>query len=140
MLLGGLAEAVSLGLVVPFLATMAAPAKILDYEFTQIIYFHITNTWNHLGIEIKQLQPDPQYLLLFLACSFIVVALFTGGVRLALVWASVRFAGALGTDLGFEAYRRTLYQPYSVHVSRNSSILISSFTSKISILTITEVS
>ena len=137
MLLGGLAEAISLGLVVPFLAVMAAPAKILDHKFTQSLLLFLNETGIQLGIEIKKLQSDSRTLLLILACSFIGAALFTGAVRLALVWVSVRLTGAIGTDLGLEAYRRTLYQPYSVHVARNSSTLISTLTSKISVLTAT---
>jgi len=137
MLLGGLAEAVSLGLVVPFLAAMAEPAKILDYEIIKSLFFILSEAGNQLGLEIKILQPDPRSLLLILVCSFIGAAVFTGGVRLVLVWASVRLTAAIGTDLGLEAYRRTLYQQYSTHVRRNSSTLISSLTSKISILTAT---
>ena len=49
------------------------------------------------------------------------------------VWASVRLAGGMGTDLGLEVYRRTLYQPYSVHVAQNSSDLISSLIGKITL-------
>ena len=137
MLLGGLAEAVSLGLVVPFLAATAAPVKILDYEIIKSLFLILSETGNQLGLEIKILQPDPRSFLLIFACSFIGAAVFTGGVRLVLVWVSVRLTGSIGTDLGLEAYRRTLYQPYSVHVARNSSTLISSLTSKISILTTT---
>ena len=34
----------------------------------------------------------------------------------------------MGSDLSYEAYWRTLYQPYLVHVRRNSSALISAMT------------
>lgn len=137
MLLGGLAEAISLGLVVPFLAAMAAPKKIFDHEITQSLFFTLNKLGFQVGMEITKQQPDPQSFLFVLACAFIGAAVFTGGVRLALVWVSVRLTGSIGTDLGLEAYRRTLYQSYSVHVACNSSTLISSLTSKISILTTT---
>ena len=42
-----------------------------------------------------------------------------------LLWASTRLTYACGADLSIEAYRRTLYQPYWVHVARNSSEVIS---------------
>ena len=35
-------------------------------------------------------------------------------------------AGKIGSDLGYEAYRRTLYQPYKVHINRNSASVITS--------------
>ena len=42
-------------------------------------------------------------------------------------------AAAVGSDLSCEAYRRTLYQPYSVHLQRNSSAVITSITTQISL-------
>ena len=48
-----------------------------------------------------------------------------------LLWASIRLAQASGADLSIEVYRRTLYQPYLVHVVRNSSEVISSITNKV---------
>lgn len=42
-----------------------------------------------------------------------------------LLWASTRIAYASGADLSIEVYRRTLYQPYQVHVASNSSTVIS---------------
>src|SRR5690606_10417094 len=37
---------------------------------------------------------------------------------------------ATGADLSLEVYRRTLYQPYAVHISRNSSEIVSAVSSK----------
>ncbi len=46
-------------------------------------------------------------------------------VRLANLWLNGRLADqrkvAVGSDLSCEAYRRTLVQPYGVHVQRNST-------------------
>ncbi len=44
---------------------------------------------------------------------------------------STRFTFAAGADLSIEVYRRTLYQPYHVHVARNSSEVISGITNKV---------
>ena len=41
-----------------------------------------------------------------------------------LLWATTRIAFATGADLSIGIYRRTLYQPYSIHISRNSSEII----------------
>ena len=49
-------------------------------------------------------------------------------IRLLNLWLNGRLAAAIGSDLSFEAYRRTLYQPYSVHLQRNSSAVIHSAT------------
>jgi ATP-binding cassette subfamily B protein len=47
------------------------------------------------------------------------------------LWTNTRLACAIGADLSIEAYRRTLYQSYQVHVARNSSEVISGITTKV---------
>jgi len=135
-LLGGLAEAISLGSVVPFLAAMAAPEKLHTEPLVQALVEQIDRLGRFMGVGSVRFQISPSNTLLFLAFSFILASLFAGVIRLALVWGSVRLTWAIGTDLGLKAYRRTLYQPYSFHVTHNSSTLISSLTAKISILTV----
>ena len=66
-----------------------------------------------------------------MAIGFAVVALVAGAVRMLLLWANARLTFASGADLSSEVYRRTLYQPYSVHVARNSSEVISGITNKV---------
>lgn len=70
-------------------------------------------------------------LVLPLAVAFAVAALVAGGLRLLLLWVSIRLGNATGADLSIEVYRRTLYQSYSVHVSRSSSEIISGITQKV---------
>ena len=52
-------------------------------------------------------------------------SLASGRNPILLLWATIRLAFAAGSDLSIEAYRRTLYQPYWVHASRNTSQVIS---------------
>ena len=52
-------------------------------------------------------------------------------IRLLLLRASTRYAFNTGSELSIEVYRRTLYQPYSVHVGRSSSQVISGITQKV---------
>ena len=59
-------------------------------------------------------------------------ALLTALIRLANLWLNGRLAAAVGSDLSCEAYRRTLYQPYGVHVQRNSAAVITATTTQIS--------
>jgi ATP-binding cassette subfamily B protein len=66
-----------------------------------------------------------------LTLVFAAIAITAGSIRLALLWATTRLSFAAGADLGIEVYRRTLYQPYSVHVARNSSEVISGITGKV---------
>lgn len=58
------------------------------------------------------------------------IVLSAGGFRLLLLWFNTRLAFTSGAELSSEIYRRTLYQPYHIHVARNSSEVISGIISK----------
>jgi ATP-binding cassette subfamily B protein len=118
MIVGALAEVVSLGAVLPFLGILTAPQAVFNYR----IVARIARAW---GIT------TPGQLLLPLTVTFVALALLAGAVRMLLLWVSTRFIFATGADLSIEVYRRTLYQPYSVHVARNSSEVISGITNKV---------
>lgn len=137
MLFGGIAEAISLGLVVPFIMAMAAPEKILAHPLALSLIGFLSWASTNLGIKFNAVHLVQTYSVLVFTVLFILSSLWSGGVRLALVWANVRLASVIGTDLGLSVYRRTLYQPYSVHVSRNSSSLISGLTAKVGLVTTT---
>ena len=62
--------------------------------------------------------------------AFAVSALLAALIRLMNLWLNGRLAAVVGSDLSCEAYRRTLYQPYRVHVQRNSSELITDTTTQ----------
>ena len=118
MLVGTVAELLSLGMVLPFLGALTAPARVF------------ANPWASPLVRGLGLT-TPQQLLLPLTLLFGVAAALSGVLRLALVWCQTYLANAIGVDLGTQAYRRTLYQPYSVHTSRNTSELISALMTKI---------
>jgi ATP-binding cassette subfamily B protein len=67
---------------------------------------------------------QPSELLLPLTVIFGVAVLVSGSLRLLLLWATTRLTFATGADLSAAIYRRTLFQPYAVHVTRNSSEVI----------------
>jgi ABC-type multidrug transport system fused ATPase/permease subunit len=118
VLLGAVAEVVSLGAVLPFLGMLVAPDKV----FKQPMIADFARTWGVLS---------PDHLLLPLTIIFAAAALTAGGIRLLLLWASTRLAFVTGADFSIDVYRRTLYQPYWVHVARNSSEVVSGITSKV---------
>ena len=72
-----------------------------------------------------------EQLVLPLTAGFVVIALVAGALRLMLLWANTKFAFASGADLSIEVYRRTLYQPYHVHLARNSSEVVSGIVNKV---------
>lgn len=117
IILSTFAEIISIGSALPFLAALTMPEKIFEATAAQPFI-------NVLGLV------SPQQILLPLAVIFCAAALLTGAVRLLLLWVSTRLSFATGSDLSVGIYQRTLYQPYSVHVSRNSSEVISGITVK----------
>lgn len=52
-------------------------------------------------------------------------------MRPTLIWAQTRLGHAIGADLSVQIYEKTLYQPYLVHASRNSSEVIAGISGKI---------
>ena len=52
--------------------------------------------------------------------SFIVTVVFASFIRLLSLRLSGGLASAIGSDISCESYRRTLYQPYTKHLSRNT--------------------
>ncbi len=118
MLVSAFAEVVSLGAVLPFLGILVAPDRVFSHPTVA----DVALAW---GIT------SADQLVLPLTVAFAAAALIAGVIRILLLWASIRLAVASGADLSIEVYRRTLYQPYRVHVARNSSEVISGITNKV---------
>lgn len=111
MLVGAAAEIFTLGAVVPFLTLMASPEKAFEFAIVRTVSEALG--WS-----------APTDLLLPVTILLVGVALLAGSVRVFLAWASNKYVYAIAFDLGIEVYRRTLYQPYTAHVRRNSSDII----------------
>jgi len=118
MLASGVAEILSLATVVPFLSVLSDPERIMSLNITKKIMLVV-------GLN------NEMSLLLAATIVFILMAIIASLIRLQNLWMNYHLAAAIGHDLSLEAYRRTLYQPYSVHISRNSSSLIKTTTIQI---------
>src|SRR3546814_13085431 len=77
---------------------------------------------------------DAQELLLPITVIFIAAALLAGAMRLLLLYVSTKLSFMIGADFSYDIYRRTLYQPYAIHVARNSSEVISGVANKVQIV------
>ena len=120
MLLAAVLEVISLGAVLPFIGALTAPETILKYKI--------------IGEILSSLQLEgTKEISLFLTLVFVTTAIVSGISRLILLRISTTLAYACGSDLSIEVYRRTLFQPYSVHVARNSSTVISGITLKVAL-------
>lgn len=118
MLVSAFAEVVSLGAVLPFLAVLSAPDKVFAHPL-------VADVAKRIGIGASD------ELLLPLTVGFVIATVAAGGLRILLLWASSRLGLATGADISLELYRRTLYQPYQVHVARHSSEVISGIIHKV---------
>ncbi len=117
MVLASFMEIVSIGAVLPFLGVLTAPERIFANPTLQplIQKFAITSS---------------DQLLLILTLAFGAAAVLAGSMRLLLLWSTTRLSFATGADVSIDIYRRTLFQPYWVHVSRNSSEIINGIANK----------
>jgi len=122
MILASFSEIISIGAILPFLAVLTAPDRIFTLQAAKpfIQFFGFTNS---------------NQLLFPITIGFGLAALMVGTLRLLLLWVNTRLSFATGADLSISIYRRTLYQPYAVHVARNSSEIIDGISSKASSIT-----
>jgi ABC-type multidrug transport system fused ATPase/permease subunit len=112
------AELVSLGAVIPFLAVLSDPAPLWQNPLTRSLITRLGFT-------------QTSHLLLPATLAFVAAAVLAALIRLCNLWVNGRLAASVGSDLSCESYRRTLCQPYGVHVQRNSAVLITATTSHI---------
>ncbi|WP_155890770.1 ABC transporter ATP-binding protein [Desulfuromonas sp. TF] len=111
MSVGAGAEMATLGAVVPFFALLADPSLADKYQFLKC-FFGLFG-WT-----------SRESLIPYMSILFGVIAVLSALIRVGLSWASNKYTESLGGDLSCEVYRRTLYQPYSFHVLRNTSEII----------------
>ena len=115
-------EMVSLGAVIPFLSVLSEAEIVYEYEYLQplIKFFDIS---------------DPSQLPLPITIIFIAIIMISALFRLVLLYSLTKLSELAGADLSIDIYRHTLYQDYSVHVSRNSSEVINGIITKTTTVT-----
>jgi len=110
-------EAISISAVIPFIGVLSNPEKIYAHPIAQFFI-------KALGIG------SPTELLFPFSVTFCLMILLSSILRMFLLWAQTSVALLTNAEFSLNIYLRTLYQPYLVHVSRNSSEVISGVTSK----------
>ncbi len=111
------AEILSLGTLIPFLAALTDPVSLFQNPTIRPMFEFL-----NISSADEILLP----LTLFFTFSIIIA----GIMRLTQAYANVRVSYATGADLSIKVYEKTLYQPYNIHVSRNSSSIINAVYSK----------
>jgi len=117
MIMASFAEVLSIGSVIPFLAILTNPDSIKDIPFA----LEILNLFEY------ESSTD---LVLPITILFILAAILAGSMRIFVLWFNTKLSFSIGRDLGVQAFKATLNQPYEVHISTNSSEVISSIVTK----------
>jgi ABC-type bacteriocin/lantibiotic exporter with double-glycine peptidase domain len=108
-------ELLSIGAMVPFLMLVSEPEKLF--------------TNKHTAFLAEQLQiTDPHVAVLIFTFLFMLLTVVAAGIRTVLMWIQLRVSYGIGLDLGVASFKRTLYQPYQAHLTRNSSSVVLSIT------------
>jgi ABC-type multidrug transport system fused ATPase/permease subunit len=119
MLISSIAEIVSIGAVIPFLALLMTPETLRESDF-------LTGVLKIFGVV------DPDDIQFAIAALFSLVAILSMVIRSALLWLNIKFAHAVGSEISCEVFRRALNQPYICHISQNSSEIIGAAINKVS--------
>jgi ABC-type multidrug transport system fused ATPase/permease subunit len=121
MVASSLMEFISISTVLPFLLALSNPEGLFQNPI-------ISQISKFLSISTSQ------DLIFGLTAVFVLAAFLAALIRLMALWFQTRIAHLIGSDLSIEIYEKTLYQPYVVHISRNSSEIISSIAGKTNLI------
>jgi ABC-type multidrug transport system fused ATPase/permease subunit len=110
-------EAISISMILPFLSILSDP----DIFFQK---YDLKELYTYLDIK------NSGQIVLPITILFISITIFSGLIRLLLLWTQTKLSYAIGADFSSSIYKRTLYQPYNIHINRNSSNIIAGISGK----------
>ena len=119
MIVASLAEALSIGSLVPFLTILSNPQKITEIPFLVWIY------------DILNLKISATSLTMVVTFIFISAVIIAALIRLLLLWAVITLSFLIGSSLSTRMFQIAMHQDYETHLSENSSTLISGITVKV---------
>jgi len=117
IVLASFLEVVAIGSLIPLVTMLASPETIFGNPLVRQVA-------ERLAISSGEELVVPMLL------SFAVVIIFASALRVYLTWYQTKFSSTAGSEIASSVFSRTLLQPYSVHLQRNSSQIISALTIK----------
>lgn len=111
MLVGAVAEVVTIGALLPFLAILA------DAEASPVLAF-IAPVLAIVGVD------EPGQAIYALTALFALAAVAAAALRLLLLWMSQSFINGVSYDLSLRLYTNALHEPYAYHIRHNSSEIL----------------
>jgi ABC-type multidrug transport system fused ATPase/permease subunit len=112
IIVNSLFEVVALGSLLPFLATLTDPDFF--FKFQKIDYLSNLFKFN-----------SRNELLYATTIFFVLITILSGTIRLFTLWVQNKFSYSFGRNFSYVTYRNALHQPYSIHIARNTSEIIS---------------
>ena len=107
ILFASVAEIFSIGSILPFLTVLMNPEKISEFKF----------------LDFFLIFPNNKTLSLTLIFTFSV--LIAGFIRVVLIWFQIRLSYSIGADISTSIFKKSIFQPFNAHLTRNSSEIIS---------------
>jgi ABC-type multidrug transport system fused ATPase/permease subunit len=117
MIVSSLMEAISISAVLPYIGVLSNPNKIFYHKYSQFLI---------RAFSIKSAQE----LLWPISVLFCLIIFLGISLRLILLWTQTKLSYGTSSEFATSIYLRTLFQPYTVHISRNSSEIITGITNK----------
>jgi len=118
MSFSSVSEMITIGAILPFLMALSEPELLFSNEFLSPILLQFGYT-------------SPDEVLLPATIFFVSSVVIAGILKLVLLYFINFTSHSLIANLGYVAFIKTLFQPYSIHISRNSSEVINSIVVKI---------
>lgn len=118
MLASSIAEAFSIGTIIPFLGVLTTPEIFMGGQFFQLI---------NGSLEIYNIKDLQLYLTLFFSASIFLAA----SIRTILLYVTINVSFQTGADLSNQVYKNILQNSYEGHKSRNSSDLVNLISTQI---------
>ncbi|MBU3632879.1 ABC transporter ATP-binding protein [Polynucleobacter sp. AP-Feld-500C-C5] len=119
MVFTALAEAISVSSVIPFMALISQPDKVINNLM-------IAELFSLLNLNLSLVNVAAVLTLIFVMAVILAAAL-----RLVLLWAVISLSFRVGSGLSLKMFENALFLDYEEHKLDNSSRLISGITAKI---------
>ena len=110
-------EVVAIGSLIPLVTILSSPETLFENPLVRQVA-------ERLAISSGEELVFP------ILVSFAVIIIFASALRVYLTWYQTKFSSTAGSEIASSVFSRTLLQPYSVHLQRNSSQIISALTIK----------
>jgi ABC-type multidrug transport system fused ATPase/permease subunit len=113
-LFSSILESLSVSAIFPFIAALNSSDALLNNSKYKFIL-------DYLGVEKKT------DFILFFTIGFVLLVCFSAFIKWLLLYLNSSVSNKIGTHVSSELFKRSLYQPYILHTTRNSSEMLVGF-------------